>query len=103
MNNEFGELYEIFNQAFNQKKKSDLTNKNNIYLSYKITKQEADNGCKKKIEYTQITKDGTENIITVEVNIPAGIQNNQDIVLVGNGNYLKDNKFSDVVIKIQIH
>ena len=94
MNNEFEGLAEGLNQAFNTKNTTDLTDKNNIYVSCKISKNEADIGCTKKIKFNRLTATGTEEN-SINVKIPAGIENNQNIVLIGNGNYLKDSKYSD--------
>lgn len=101
MGNEFSEFTEQLNQVLNTKHETNLSDKNNIFVSCKITKQEAEIGCTKKIKFNRITKTGfKENAINIK--IPTGIKNNQNIILIGNGNYLKENKYSDLVIKVNI-
>lgn len=92
---------EIFNSF--EKGKIDINNPNNIFLKCKISKQEALNGCIKKIKYNQIDENGEENKNTIDVKIPKEIKNNQSIICYNQGNYIKELETrSNIIIKIEI-
>lgn len=92
----------IFDSNFKNKQKSDATSKDNIYIDCKITEEEAKCGCSKIIKYSRINKDNkkVKNVITI--NIPKEIENGQNIVLCNEGNYLENEKYSNLVISINI-
>ena len=107
------EVEETFNEISNEelkkvfeknKKIIDLKNENNIFLTCKISKQEALNGCNKKIKFKQICENGKKEQNTLDIKIPKGIQNNQSIVYYNQGNYIKEyDKMSNIIIKIDIY
>ena len=101
---EFADFEKVFEENFNiDKKDAYLNEKNNIFLKCKISKQEALNGCIKKIKYKQICEDGKKRLNIINLKIPNIIQNNQSIILYNNGNYVKEkNQMSNVIIKIEI-
>lgn len=92
------ELEKIFN-----KDNIDLNNKNNIFLKFQISEQEARDGCTKKIKFMQICENGKKEPNEIDVEIPKGIKNASSIVCYGQGNYIKEqNKRSNVIIKVEI-
>lgn len=102
---EFDCIGKIFEEEFKRNAKEfNINDENNIFLKCKISKQEALNGCTKKIKYKQICEDGKERQNMIDLKIPNAIQNNQSIVLYNNGNYIKEkNQMSNVIIKIEIN
>ena len=100
--NIIGRIIENINSNFKNKQKADATSEDNIYIDCRITAEEAKCGCSKIIKYSRINKDNkkVKNVITV--NIPKGIQDGQNIVLCNEGNYLENEKYSNLVISIKI-
>ena len=93
-------LEETLNNAF--KKEVDVDNINNIFVQCNITKKEAENGCVKKIKYIRKTANKNNQKETIEVIIPKGIAEKRNLVIKSKGNYLEDNTYSDLVIKVKI-
>ncbi len=80
----------------------EIEDNRNIFIQYKITKEEANKGCMKKIKYTRINENGKKVTNEIEIKIPKGIQKGQEIILNGEGNYIKDlNKNSNLIVKIR--
>ena len=94
-------LEKIFNK---DTKDGDLNDKNNVFLKCKISKEEALNGCTKKVTYKQIDENGEKNKNILDVKIPKGIQKGQSIIYYDQGNYIKElNKRSNIIIEIEIN
>jgi hypothetical protein len=104
MNTDFGDIEEIF-KAFGKKDltEADINDKNNIFLECKISKEEAVNGCNKDVEYKTIEQNGEKRKNKIKVNIPKNIQDESNIILRGEGNYIREqDKRSNLVIKVKI-
>ena len=105
--NEIEETFEKMNleelKKIFDKDKVDLNDKNNIFLKCQISKQEALNGCTKKIKFMQICENGKAKQSEMDVKIPKGIQKGQSIVYYNQGNYIKElEKRSNIIIRIEI-
>ena len=102
--NEFDCVNELFQTIFDKnEQESCLEDENNIFLECKISKNEAINGCTKKIKYNQISENGKKQKNIINVKIPKEIKNNQKIIIYNKGNYMEQkNKWSSVVITINI-
>lgn len=104
--NEFGnfknlkveELQKEFQEERNEFK---IEDKRNIFVQCKITKDEANKGCIRKIRYNRITTKETTESNEIFTKIPKGTKVGQNIVIYGEGNYVKElNKNSDLIIEI---
>lgn len=84
------------------KDKIEITYTNNVVEKYKITRQEAKNGCKKTLKYKKLNRFGEEIDAEAEFEIPAGTKTGDKIIVEGKGNNLKGNKRSDLIIGIQV-
>ena len=93
------ELQKSFQEGNNTFKVED---NRNIFIQCNITKEEANKGCIKKIEYTRINENGKNVVNDIEIKIPKGIQKGQEIILFGEGNYIKElNRNSNLIVKIR--
>lgn len=72
-----------------------------IREKYVITKEEAQNGCIKNLEYTKLNRFHKEIKTNIKFEVPKDTRNGQNIILEGEGNYMKD-RYSDLIIKIII-
>lgn len=72
-----------------------------IREKYVITKEEARNGCIKNLEYTKLNRFHKEIETNINFEVPKDTRNGQNIILEGEGNYMKD-RYSDLIIKIII-
>ena len=95
---------EMLQNIFDKNKKEIyIEDENNVFLECKISKNEALNGCTKKIKYNQIFENGKKHKNTLDVKIPKGIKSNEKIILYNKGNYIESkHKRSSVVITINI-
>lgn len=105
--NEFGnfenlnveELQKEFQEG---RKEFKIEDKRNVFVQCKITKDEANKGCMKKIRYNRITTNEIKELKEIFAKIPKGTKVGQSIVIYGEGNYVKElNKNSDLIIEIK--
>lgn len=95
----FDNLGEIFSEFFYNSKTEDiLNNPNNIYVTCKIKKDEANKGCEK---FIKIKKREDNNIIKekLKIKIPKNIKSEQQIILRGEGNR-NNSIIGNLVVKI---
>lgn len=98
INTDFGDIFEAF---FHEEKKLDYKDKNNVFINYKLNKEDLKNGCTKIIKYK--SKDKYNKIIArkIEVKFPPCISEGQKIIISGCGNYKKENNsYSNLIITI---
>ena len=80
----------------------EIEDNRNIFIQFKMTKEDANKGCMKKIKYTRINENGKKVTNEIEIKIPKGMQKGQEIILNGEGNYIKElNKNSNLIVKIR--
>ena len=93
----------MFQNIFEKNKQEFLEDEDNVFLECKISKQEALNGCIKKVKYNQISENGKKQKNMLNVKVPKEIENNQKIIIYNKGNYIEQkNKWSNVIITIYI-
>ncbi len=93
------ELQKEFQEERNEFK---IEDKRNIFVQCKITKDEANKGCIRKIRYNRITTKETKESNEIFTKIPKGTKVGQNIIIYGEGNYVKElNKNSDLIIEIR--
>ena len=104
LDNSFIEILEDINLSESIKSnRIKVDDKDNVYVKCNINKNESTNGCTKKVKITRTTKNNKKESKTIQVNIPAGIENGQSIVLLQEGNYIEDKGInSNVVINIKV-
>ena len=96
----FDDIGEIFEEYFKDfKTENAMNNPNNIYVTCKIKKDEANNGCKKYIKLKRKEKDKTIKKENIPVEIPKNIKSNQYIILHGEGNR-DENNIGNLFVKI---
>lgn len=96
-------LGEIFEDFFKNRNKVDLEDKNNIFLKYKISKNEALNGCEKEIKYKYLNEENKKINKKIKIKFPKDIKDGQNMAICQSGNYIKDlNKYSDVIITLNV-
>ncbi len=87
------------------KEKSDnfeIKDKRNVFVQYNITEDEANNGCMKKIKFNRININGKKEVNEIFIKIPAGIKRGENIIMYGEGNYIKElNINSDLIVEIK--
>lgn len=80
---------------------TDINDKDNIYVKCKISRKEARTGCTRTVKISRINESGSTANNVIEVRIPAGIENGQQLILPWEGNYLQNKNIrSNLVIKI---
>lgn len=92
-------------QAFfgDREKKIEIDDKNNIFLKCKISKEEALNGCRKKIEYQLVNENGKKEKNKILLDIPNNIKEGSRILLQNCGNYMMEKDvYSHLVVEIKI-
>lgn len=108
-NSRFGSFEDLRNQetfqAFfgNDEKKIEIDDKNNIFVKCEISKEEALNGCKKKIEYRLKNENGKKEKNKIFLEIPSNIKKGSKILLHNCGNYMKEKGvYSHLVVEVKI-
>lgn len=97
---DFNNLGEIFSAFFkNNDTESIMNNPNNIYVTCKIKKDEANKGCTKDIRIKRIKQDDKIKKINIHIKIPQNIKSEQQIILKGEGNR-NNNCIGNLVVKI---
>ena len=105
--NEFGNfenlnLEELQKEFQEGRKEFKIEDKRNVFVQCKITKDEANKGCMKKIRYNRISTNQIKELNEIFTKIPKGTELGQSIVIYGEGNYVKElNKNSDLIIEIK--
>ena len=95
----FDDLGAIFSEFFNNNKTEDIfNNPNNIYVTCKIKKDEANTGCKKIIKIKRREDDKIKKV-NIHIKIPQYIKSEQQILLRGEGNR-NNNYIGNLVVKI---
>lgn len=84
-----------------QQTETDIHSKDNIYLEYKVKKEEVASGCTIPIKVNRINDKGNKAKNIIQVKIPSNIENGQHIVIRENGNYI-NNRYSDLIIKVRL-
>ena len=85
--------------------KKDIFNvedKKNIFLQCKITKEEANKGCIKKLKYTRKNELNKKERNVISLKIPSNIKETHKIIIYNEGNYIGKNTRSNLVIDIKI-
>lgn len=96
-------LSEIFEEFFEKSNKANLDDKNNVFLTYKLSKEEALNGCEKEIKYKYINEEDKKITRKQKIKFPKNIKDGQNIAIIQNGNYIKElNKYSDLIITVTV-
>ena len=94
-------LGDIFKCFFQGKKKLDDNSKNNIFINYKLDKNELRNGCLKIVKYKSTEKDNKKLSKKIEVKFPPNTKMGQKIIIYHGGNYIKEtNSYSNLIITI---
>ena len=94
------DLGEIFGEFFKDSKTENvMDNPNNIYVTYKIKKDEAIKGCKKDIRIKRKLEDETMKKENIHLRIPNNIKSEQQIILIGEGNR-NNSTIGNLVVKI---
>lgn len=92
---------DIFDDFFKNKSEADTTSPTNVYATIKVKKEEALNDCFKKVSAKRINAHGKLEKFKTIVKIPEGIEDEQKIVLLSEGNWLKNKKLrSNLVITV---
>lgn len=78
---------------------TDINDRDNIYVKCKISRKEARTGCTKSIKISRINTNGNKEKNIIQVKIPSQIENEQHIVIRGEGNYI-NNRYSNLIIKV---
>ena len=100
INTDIGDIFKAF---FETQPCNNYSNENNIFINYKLNKNEAKNGCKRIIKYKSREKNNKQTFKKIEVKIPSDIKEEQKIIIHECGNYIKEkNKYSDLVINILV-
>ena len=105
-NFDFSGLEEVFKTYFECKNRDYKVTPNDIYISYKINKKEADEGCTKKLKLKRKKWDNqVKKIITrtdtIKITIPKGIQDNQSIIIYGEGNQDRTLNNGNIILNIE--
>ena len=106
-NFDFSGLEEVFKTYFECKNYDYKVTPNDIYISYKINKKEADEGCTKKLKIKRKKWDNkVKKIITrtdtIKITIPKGIQDNQSIIIYGEGNQDRTLNNGNIILNIKV-
>ena len=79
-----------------------VEDKKNIFLQCKITKEEANKGCKKKLKYIRKNELNKKEKNVISLKIPSNINETQKIIIYNEGNYIEKNTRGNLVINIKI-
>lgn len=97
---DFDNLGEILAKFFKKNKAENiLDNPNNIYVTCKIKKEEANKSCKKDIKIKRIKENDTIKKENIHIKIPKNIKSEEQIILIGKGNR-NNNCIGNLVVKI---
>lgn len=99
----FDDLGAIFSEFFNTNKTEDiLNNPNNIYVTCKTKKDEANTGCEKFIKIKRRREDNTIIKEKLKIKISKDIKSEQQIILPGDGNR-NNSIIGNLVVKIIVN
>lgn len=103
-NTDFFDMYDIVKDFYiNPNGSFEIIYSSNIFETITITEQEAINGCTKQITYEKKNKFLKDIKSTIDINIPKGIKNRENLIIKGKGNCInKKGECSDLIIKIII-
>lgn len=82
-------------------KETELTNPNNIYIDYTISKKDIEKGIEKTIKLKRIIENSKTEKAKINLKIPINIQNGQKVFFYGEGNRL-NGIVGNLVIKITV-
>lgn len=92
---------DIFREFFGNFNELDYENENNVFVNYKLTKDELVNGCEKTIKFRVKEKDNKNIVKKMKIKIPENVSEGQKIIVHGCGNYINEtNQYSNLVINI---
>ena len=92
---------DIFREFFGNFKELDYDDENNVFVNYKLTKDELVNGCEKTIKFKVKEKDNKNIVKKMKIKIPQNVSDGQKIIVRGCGNFINEKKqYSDLVINI---
>lgn len=100
----FNEFATIDSKEIEETLKKNVDNKSNICMEYYITKEEANAGCTKEIQYNRVNAKGQEERRTISLKIPKGMQDNTSILIYNEGSYeekIQNNSNIKINIKIK--
>lgn len=80
-------------------KEDELTNPNNIYIDYAISKKDIEKGIEKTIKLKRFVENNKTEKAKINLKIPINIQNGQKIFFYGEGNRL-NGIVGNLVVKI---
>ena len=82
-------------------KETELTNPNNIYIDYAISKKHIEKGIEKTIKFKRIIENNKTEKSKINLKIPVNIQNGQKVFFYGEGNRL-NGIVGNLVVKIKV-
>ncbi len=95
-------LGDILKKIFQRENRFNYDDKNNVFINYKLSKEDLKNGCTKVIKYKATEKNDKKNSKKIKIKIPPNMSAGQKIIISNCGNYVKESdSYSNLVITIK--